>query len=272
MLTGLTPLKDMKRHISFTLFFVVFVFCPGYGLAQEQAPAEQAILEIKAGVKEAASGVLKEFSTDGVNEIPSYFNLILRGIKERVSIIATLDPIEKARKQLNYAEESMKIAGLIAEKSTEEKILNRAQYMARRANQLMEQIEKKKDKWSVKNAEQAKELLKNITNYQASKEGILSRMESKFSGEQLEKFKTLRKHAEDIGKRLLNTLNKEAAKDNADSETTKKIGQEKKDGQEAMKQGAYESGKRMAEMFKRFMDKFKQMMSKDAPEESEADK
>ena len=41
---------------------------------------------------------------------PSRFGLFFRGIKEQVSLITTINPVKKAEKQLQFAEERMKIA------------------------------------------------------------------------------------------------------------------------------------------------------------------
>lgn len=141
--------------------------------------------------------------------IPSNFGLWWRGLRERISVALTLDPVKKAEKQLIFAEERMNLAKMIMEKSTDPKIQEKAQTMLEHAEKFMAKVEENKDKWMANQGERAQSLLKNIATHEVRKEKILDVIEEKLPEGQQEKFQTLRDKVEADGVRLLNAISNE---------------------------------------------------------------
>ncbi len=78
-------------------------------------------------------------------EAPSQFGLMWRGLRERISLFTTVNSVKKAQKQLQFAEERMRIAETFAAKSDDPKAQERAEKMTAKATEYLQKIEKKKD-------------------------------------------------------------------------------------------------------------------------------
>jgi len=107
-----------------------------------EEPAVSTSVEVE--VIEALEGVV----VTQVDKAPSSFGLFWLGLKERVSIALTLDPVKKAEKQVEFAEQRMKIAEKIAEKTDDPEVQAKVQKMVDRAQELLAKVEEKKDKFS----------------------------------------------------------------------------------------------------------------------------
>lgn len=149
---------------------------------------------------------LEGIATEEVKNIPSGFGLWWRDITERVSIALTFDPVKKAEKQLQIAEERTKIANYITENSTDPKTQEKAKAMLERANELTQKITEKKDELVKNGDEKTKRLLKNIARHQLNKEVVLEKLEDKVSPEQLEKFQEFRKQLKEKGDDVLEKI------------------------------------------------------------------
>lgn len=138
--------------------------------------------------------------------IPSNFGLWWRGLRERISVALTLDPVKKAEKQLIFAEERMNLAKVIMEKSTDPKIQEKAQTMLEHAEKFMAKVGENKDKWMANQGERAQRLLKNIATHEVRKEKILDVIEEKLPAEKQEQFQALREKVEQNSTRLMNAI------------------------------------------------------------------
>lgn len=167
--------------------------------ATEETGTEEPNLISPAPAAETAEAAESAPSTSG-------WSLFWRGVRERVSIALTLDPVKKAEKQVIFAEERVKIAEAIAEKSDDPSVQARAQKMIERASQLMEKVEAKKEKWLEKKDERAEKLLERAANQYAVREKVMEKLEAKLAPEQLEKFEALKVRAVENNQRLLNAI------------------------------------------------------------------
>ncbi|NQU84103.1 MAG: hypothetical protein HQ536_05335, partial [Parcubacteria group bacterium] len=149
---------------------------------------------------------LQGIKVDEVKKMPSRLGLFWRGIKERVSIITTFDPVKKAEKRIKYAEENMKIAEYISNNAKDPKKQAWAQKRVEKANKFMEKVEKTKDKWINHPNASKRQLLKNVATHQVRKDKVLDKIEAKIPQEKLEKFRELREKVTDRSKRLVNVI------------------------------------------------------------------
>jgi len=131
-----------------------------------------------------------------VEEVPSAFGLFWLGLKERVSLTFTFDPVKKAEKQVAYAEQRMKIAEKIAESSDDPKVQEKVQKMVDRAQELMAKVEEKKDKFLENKDKNTQRLLKNVAIHTENKEALMdkieARLQDKLTEEQMAKFQEMR--------------------------------------------------------------------------------
>ena len=153
--------------------------------------------------------VLEGIEVEEITEVPSGFGLFWRGVRERVSLISTFDPVKKAEKQIKYAEERLRIADIIAEKSDNPKVQARAEQMVERANNLMAKVEEKKEKWVNNPKAKTRNLIKNIATHELRRERVMDRLEEKLPEDRLEKIREVREKALNRGERLLNAINNE---------------------------------------------------------------
>lgn len=146
-------------------------------------------------------------STTSGEDVPtSGWGLFWFGVRERFSLLTTFDPVAKAQKALNFAEERQKIAEKLSTKTDDPKIQERLDKMLERAQQLEDKADSVKDKLLNNPDARAKLLLKNLLDFKANKEEMFSKLEEKLTPDQLEKLQTLKSQAEEKGKALLNAL------------------------------------------------------------------
>lgn len=174
-------------------------------------------LTTQTGV-EAAVAVPEADALEGIEvktseKVPSGLGLWWRGMRERVAVATTFNPVKKAEKQLKFAEERLQIAKTIAEKSDDPKVQEKAEKMVARANVFMQRVEERKDKWMEKKDERSERLLKNIATHELRREKIMDRLEEKLPEDKLEKIREHRAKALEQGERLLNAINNENAPD-----------------------------------------------------------
>lgn len=177
----------------------VLIFTPlVFAQTEEQPQAESESV--------IATDNLEGMTVEEPKTVPSNFGFWWRGVKERVSIALTVNPVKKAEKQLKFAEERMNLAKVIVEKSTDPKIQAKAQTMIESAEKLMAKIEDKKDQLIVNKEERAQRLLKNIATHEVRKEKILDAIEAKLPAEKQEQFQVIREKVEQNSNRLLNAV------------------------------------------------------------------
>lgn len=163
-----------------------------------------------------ASIVAEEPELEGMvveqpKEVPSVFGLWWKGVKEKVSIGLTFNPIKKAEKQLQFAEERMKLAELMAQKSKDQKVQARIHRAIGQAQEMMEKVEARRERLLQQKDEQAARLLRNIATHQIRREAVMDKIEEKLPEGAIEKFDELRDKGMMQERRLLNAINNENA-------------------------------------------------------------
>lgn len=152
---------------------------------------------------------------EGVNiteptEAPSNLGLWWREIKERVSLTFTFNPVRKAEKMLQFAEERMKIAQVIVEESDDSKIEDKAERMIERAGELMEKINENKDRWMENQNERVERLIRNVASHQLRKQDDLDEIEEDLAEDQVINIQGLRGNAIAGSQRLINAIENES--------------------------------------------------------------
>lgn len=211
------------KYVAVTLVLVGFLgwSVPGT-LAQTDVPSADNETAITAevtttesdsvGATEVAADLieLEGITANVPEELPTSWGLFWRTVRERVAVVTTFDPIEKAGKQLQFAEERMRLAQLIAEKAPEDsKMQERAEKMINKANAFLQRIEEKKEIFAKTDNERSRRLLKNITTHTLNREAVANKIEEQLKPEQLERFTKLREENSAQSRRLLQALSNE---------------------------------------------------------------
>lgn len=143
-------------------------------------------------------------------KIPGSWGLFWLGLRERVSVTLTLDPVKKAEKLVDFANQRMNIAEAVSEKAKDNPALqDQAEKMMGRANKLMQRVTERKDSLLKKNDEKAQKLLEKAGDQIIYRERVLNKLEEKFDNNRLEKIKALREEAKVDGEKLLNAVGTE---------------------------------------------------------------
>ncbi len=150
--------------------------------------------------------VMEGVEIEEPTKVPSGLGLFWRGVRERVSVGITFDPVKKAEKRLEYAARRMRLAEYMVENSDDSRVQERAERVVRRASNLMEKVEKKKEKWVENTDERSRRLLKNITSYQVRKDRVWDVIEERLPEERVDKLKELREEGLERGRRLMNAI------------------------------------------------------------------
>jgi len=180
-------------------------------------------------------------------EVPSGFGLWWKGLKEQVSIGLTFNPVKKAEKQLQFAEERMRLAELMAQKSEDQKVQARIHRVIGQAQKMMEKVEARRERLLEQKNEEGQRLLRNIATHQIRREAVMDRIEEKLPEGAVEKFDELREKAAAQERRLLNAINNE----NAPAETREHL-QAVKDRIEAHAEEVKQYRERRAELMQEF--------------------
>lgn len=216
----------MRYWLSFFVILAVFLwFLPAQAQSDEpilavddvvvsNALAEVLEVDASATVEPAAEEPeLEGVEIEEPKEVPSGLGLWWKGLKEKVSIGLTINPVKKAEKQLQYAEERMRLARLMAaRKAEDQKTQDRIHRMIGQAQEMMEKIEARRDRLAQlaqQNDERARRLLRNVATHQVRREVIMDKIEEKLPEEATEKWEELRERAANQERRLLNAINNE---------------------------------------------------------------
>ena len=158
---------------------------------------------IDISLEEVASSVEED-------EVPSPFSLFVRGIRERVSVLTTFDPVKKAEKQLQFALERQQLAEHLLAQATTEAQKERAEQLLDRSQAWIERIEEKTDKLQEKKDERVDRLMKHVSNFYLRREEKLQELEATVSPEQLERLNEKRALFHDKHARLLQAISNES--------------------------------------------------------------
>lgn len=164
-------------------------------------------------VSDASSTVetLEGVVIDAPKEVPSSLGLWWRGVRERVSIALTSDPVKKVERQIKFAEERIRIAEKIAEKSSSNPVAQaKAEEMIARAQTLMEQAVANKEALASTVASTTRaHILRNIAKHQENREKILDNIEKRLPEDRKAEFEAKRAEVASSSARLLNAINNE---------------------------------------------------------------
>ena len=112
-------------------------------------------------------------------KVPSGFGLWWQGLKEQVSIAMTFNPVKKAEKQLQFAEERMRLAELMAQKSEDQKVQARIHRVIGEAQKMMEKVEARRERLLEQKDGQAQRLLRNLATHEIRREAVMDKIEEK---------------------------------------------------------------------------------------------
>lgn len=186
----------MKQYFLCGAVALLLLASPVVAQSEDSTESANAQVEVTATVDADTPEVSKD--------VPSGFGFFWRGFKERVSLLTTVNPVKKAEKQLQFAEERLQIAKTIAEKSTDPKVQAKAEAMVTKANEYIQKIEEKKEAWIEKKDERSERLLKNIATHELNREKVMDRLEEKLPVEQVQKIREERQKHQELLNRLQN--------------------------------------------------------------------
>lgn len=191
----------MNKKLSIALFFSLgLIFSSVPRVVSAEAVQTSAEVSGEVSVDPTSTG---ETST---SDEPSGWKLFFLGVRERLSLLTTFDPIKKAEKALKFAEERTQIAERLAERTDNPKAQERIDSILKRAGKLEEQADKVKDTLLDNPDARAQLLLKNLLNFKEHKEEVFLKLEEKLTPEQLERLKNIRTQAEEKSRSLMNAL------------------------------------------------------------------
>ncbi|PIT88424.1 MAG: hypothetical protein COU29_01395 [Candidatus Magasanikbacteria bacterium CG10_big_fil_rev_8_21_14_0_10_36_32] len=142
--------------------------------------------------------------------VPGTLGLFWRNIRERVTLALTFNPVAKAEKQLQFAQERMSIAEMVATQAVNNpKLQDKAEKIMERANQLMEKIQERQELFNNGEDTRVRVLLRNTATQMVQREAVMNKIEAVLSPERLQKFETTRMNNIENSQRLLNALENE---------------------------------------------------------------
>ncbi len=130
-----------------------------------------------------------------VTKMPTGWGLWWRGVKEVIVVNLTFDPVKKAEKRIQFAEENIKIAEYVSANTTDAKKQAWAQKRVEKANEHIAKLEESKDEWINHPEARKRELIKNLATHQIHREKVLDKMEERLPTEKAEKLQEIRTKA-----------------------------------------------------------------------------
>lgn len=142
-------------------------------------------------------------------EAPGGFSLWWRGVTESVSLAFTFDPVKKAEKRLEFAEERMGIAASLAANADDPKVQKRIEKSVEKAQKFLGDIEKDQGKWFDAESQGSQQLLGNVVRHQFNREAVMDTLEANLSEGQLGNIRQVRQEGLEGNGRLLNAISNE---------------------------------------------------------------
>lgn len=213
-------MKHTRFLLSIVLLFGLFVAVPAFAQVDDTSSAsvdsgvettdvaatDDAAETAEETVEEEPAEVLEDIEVQDIEKAPSRFGLFFRGLRERVSIAITRDPVKKAEKQIKFAEESVRIAEKIAERVDSPEAQERADKMLERAQAFIARVEERREEFMANPDARKERLLRNIATHHVRRERVLDRIEEKMPEEHLERFEKRREKLEENGRRFLRAI------------------------------------------------------------------
>lgn len=171
-----------------------------------QAPATTTTTDATVVAPSTDPEPLDGIKVEEPKNIPSGFGLWWKNLTETVSLGLTFDPVKKAQKQLQFAEEKTKLAQFMLQNSTDPKVQEKAQQLLDRANEYTQKLEEKKAQLADSNNPDAKKVLENISKHLLNKEKVMDKIEDKIPADKLEEFTKMREDAKARAEAFLSNL------------------------------------------------------------------
>lgn len=195
-----------RRSISLTgaMMFVALFGCVTPVFAQTTST-----LDVDVKTATVIDSALHGVKVEEPRQIPSFLGLWWRGVREQAILLLTFDPVEKAEKQLQFAEERQRLAEFIVAHAANPALQARAESLMQGAENLFKKLEEKKDSWVGVQSERVERLLNNIASHEIRRDRVFDDLENTLSPEELERVQALRAESLARGSRLLNAINNE---------------------------------------------------------------
>lgn len=179
------------------------------GAAQIEADLLGQNLEVNAETGEVLDISLEGIVVEEPTGIPTPWRMLWKRLQDQVVILATLDPVKRAEKRLQFAEERRHLAEFILENTDNPQLLLRAKRLAESAEKLFERLEKTKGDWTKLSGERVERLMRNAAVHQVRRERLFDRLEAELPEDQADIVRELRAQGLERGMRLLNAINNE---------------------------------------------------------------
>ncbi len=171
----------------------------------EQESAVQAEAAVQADVEGDTSAVAPTPAASPTRP-PGGLGLFFFGLRERLSILTTVNPIKKAEKQAAFAEERLKIAERILGSNPNEEAKNKANEVIKRAENLLSAAEKREEFLKNNPDAASSAALRNIANSQVRVGQVLDRIETRLPESARETFQIRRESVEDKSRGLIRAI------------------------------------------------------------------
>ncbi len=191
----------MYKKVSIALFLSLgLIFSSVPRVVNAEAVQTSAEVSVDVALDPTTSG---EVNT---SDESSGWKMFFLGVRERFVLLTTFDPVKKAEKALQFAEERTEIAERLADKTDDPQVQERINKILERAASLEDQADKVKDTLIDNPDARAQLLLKNLLNFKERKEEVFLKLEEKLTPEQLERLENVRTQASEKSRSLMNAL------------------------------------------------------------------
>lgn len=177
----------------------------------EDDPGSADRISGEVGIRTAKIQELDGLDVERIEKVPSNFGLWWRSVRETLSLALTWDDLDRAEKSLEFAEERMRIARLIAQQDPDDaRAQEKARKMIDKAQSFLDKVEAKKDKWIAdKDSEAVGKLVDDIVTHQGNSDIILDELETKLTADDSAAIADKRQEIAEKSQRLLNALSNE---------------------------------------------------------------
>ncbi|MBU1613328.1 hypothetical protein KKC87_02775 [Patescibacteria group bacterium] len=193
----------------------LFLYSPV--LAEEDGVPTPTLYDTSADTSETAvapTSVTAE-NTEPV-KVPDAWGLFWRGVRERVSLAVTWNPVKKTEKLMTFAEERVKLAEVMAEKAGDNlELQNRATKMLEKSDEFMKRVVERRDQILQKDDERLQKIMERAEKQVLHREEVIGKIEARLDPQRIEKLQELRQEGLESSRRLFNAI----GNDNISAET-----------------------------------------------------
>lgn len=162
-----------------------------------------AAVEVNANTEVAVDGTV---SKEQNKKPPTGLGLFFLGLRERLSLLATPDPVRKAEKQALFAEERVAIAEQLLSADVSEEAKIRANTVMQRAEALLESAKKREEIVQEHPDARAVAALRNIAESQVRLGVVLDRMEARLPESVRDTFEVRREAIEEKSQGIMRAI------------------------------------------------------------------